>query len=107
VTKCIRIHCSAGPTYLVRVLTSEQDTIDHLLTTGAYIYRRRYRVEASRTQPPQPIRCDKCQQFNNHVTSNCPNKPVCGYCSQEHPTRTCPNATAPPKCNTCSEQHPT
>ena len=106
-TKIIRIKCQSGPTYLVRVLTQSQETINDLLTLGAYIYRRRHRVEPSRTQAPIPIRCEKCQTYNSHPTHQCPNQAKCGFCSGPHPTRQCSNMQLPPKCSTCNEPHPT
>ena len=39
IKRCIRILCSTGRTYLVRVLSDSQDTIDDLLLNGAPIYR--------------------------------------------------------------------
>jgi len=106
--KCLRIkNKTGGPTYMVRVLTTNQETIDDLLHHGAYIYKRRYRVEPSHSPPPLPIRCERCQQYNVHHTANCTNENKCGYCSGPHPTRSCTNMQNPPKCTTCSEAHPT
>jgi len=66
------IKCQSGPTYLVRILTQSQETVNDLLTLGAYIYRKRHRVEPSRTQSPIPLLYEKCQSFNSHSTNNCP-----------------------------------
>lgn len=107
ITKCKRILCDAGPTYLMRVLTDQQPTIDHLLHHGAFIYRCRYRVEPSKSPQPLPIRCENCQTYNNHYTRDCHNPPICGHCSQQHKTRSCPNLEAQPKCATCNEPHST
>jgi len=106
-TRIIRIKCNAGPTYLVRVLTTSQETINDLLTLGAFIYRKHHRVEPSRTPPPMPIRCEKCQSYNSHPTHQCTNQPKCGFCSGNHPTRQCSNLQLPPKCSTCNQSHPT
>lgn len=92
---------------MVRVLTPDQIAINTLLQSGAFIYRRRYRVEPSRTQPPLPLRCEKCQQYNNHSTERCPNDPKCGYCAENHQTKACPNQSNPPKCSQCNSPHPT
>ena len=105
--KCIRIRNATGPTFMVRVLTDSQDTINDLLSTGAYVYKRRHRVEPSHTPPPAPIRCEKCQLYNSHPTAQCPNQLKCGYCSGQHATKSCPNLQLPPKCNTCNDTHPT
>lgn len=107
IIKCLRIMCNAGPTYLVRVLTNSQETINTLLTQGAYIYRHRYRVEPSHSPPPLPVRCERCQQYSSHPTHKCSNQPTCAFCSGPHGTKVCPNMHSPPKCNTCNEQHPT
>jgi hypothetical protein len=108
ITKCIRIKTRQGePTYMIRVLTTNQETIDDLLTNGAFIYKRRYRVEPSHSSPPLPIRCEKCQMYNSHQTSQCPNDLKCGYCTGSHSTRACTNLQQPPKCTTCGDQHPT
>jgi hypothetical protein len=108
ISKCLRIKTkTGGPTYMIRVLTPNQDTIDELLTCGAYIYKRRYRVEPSHSPPPLPIRCEKCQLYNAHTTANCTNTIKCGYCSEAHLTNICPNMQQPPKCTTCNENHPT
>jgi len=92
---------------MVRVLTSNQEIIDDLLTHGAYIYKRRYRVEPSHTPPPLLLRCEKSQQYNAHHTSKCPNDIKCGYCSEAHNTKSCRNMQQPPKCTTCGDLHPT
>jgi len=108
ISKCIRIKTKTGtPSYMVCILTSHSQTIKDLLTAGAYIYRRRYRVEPSRSQPPLPTRCEHCQTYNDHPTSHCPNTPKCGYCTGPHTTKDCSNLQHPPKCNTCGQQHPT
>lgn len=107
ITRCIRIMCNAGPTYIVRVLTNSHDTINALLTHGAYIYRHKHRVEPSHSPPPLPVRCEKCQIYNSHPTNKCTNDPKCAFCTGQHVTKMCPNMQAPPKCNTCHEQHPT
>jgi len=108
IAKCLRIKTQQGePSYMIRVLTTDQATIDDLLTYGAFIYKRRYRVEPSRSSPPIPLRCERCQKYNDHETKHCPNQPVCGYCSDSHPTKACTNHQLPPKCNQCSEPHPT
>ena len=33
--------------------------------------------------------CFQCQKFG-HIGTQCQNKPVCTYCAQDHPTRSCP-----------------
>lgn len=106
--KCLRIKAKTGQaTYMVRVLTPDQETIDDLLSHGAYIYRRRYRVEPSHSPPPLPIRCEKCQLYNAHPTSKCTNTLKCGFCTGNHSTKTCPNLQQPPTCNTCGDHHTT
>jgi len=108
ITKCLRIKTQEGRnSYMVRVLTTDQQTIDSLLQRGAYIYKRRYRVEPSRTQPPLPLRCERCQTYNEHSTAQCRNQPKCGYCSENHNTKACHNLANPPKCSQCNQQHPT
>ena len=108
IQKCLRIKSKQGSiTYMVRVLTNSQETIDDLLTNGAYIYRKRYRVEPSHSAPPLPVRCEKCQRYNDHPTSKCTNETKCGYCSGSHATKSCTNLQQQPKCNTCNEAHPT
>jgi hypothetical protein len=104
--KCLRIRTKEGGlSYMVRVLTNCKDTIDQLLSCGAYIYRCRYRVEPSRSPPPLPVRCERCQTYNQHNTNNCKDTPKCGHCSESHTTAKCTNLTEPPKCPTCSESH--
>jgi len=74
IMKCLRIKSRTGEaTYMIRVLTNHQETIDDLLVKGAYIYKRRYRVEPLHSPPPLPIRCEKCQVYNSHPTSKCSN----------------------------------
>ena len=108
ITKCIRIKTKLGtPSYMIRVLTTHQATIDDLLHTGAYIYKRRHRVEPSHTSPPLPVRCERCQVYNNHQTIHCRNDPKCGYCSGPHNTKECSNLQQPPNCATCGDRHPT
>ena len=108
IIKCIRIkNKQGGPTYMIRVLTDRQDTIDDLLSNGAYIYKKRYRVEPSHTPAPLPVRCEKCQTYNHHHTANCSNETKCGFCTGPHSTKSCPNLQKPPKCTTCGDAHPT
>lgn len=107
VKRVIRIMCKEGPTYLVRVLSDSKETIDDLLQNGAYIYRRRHRVEPSRTAAPIPLRCERCQAYNSHNTKDCPNAPICGHCNENHATSNCTNLQKPPSCNTCHKNHPT
>ena len=106
--KCIRIKTKEGmPSYMVRVLTPHQPTINSLLANGAYIYLKRHRVEPSRTSAPLPLRCEKCQSYNAHYPQHCPNEPKCGYCTGSHKTKDCTNLQFPPKCTTCGESHST
>jgi len=107
IKRCIRIRCSTGPTYLVRILSDSQDTIDDLLLNGAPIYRRIYRVEPSKTPSPVAIRCERCQTYNQHQTKDCPNTPICGHCKENHSTSNCTNLQKPPSCFTCNQNHPT
>lgn len=108
IIRCIRIkNRTGGATYMIRVLTNNQETIDDLLSNGAYIYRSRYRVEPSHSSPPLPLRCEKCQQYNDHPTAKCKNDTKCGYCSGSHSTRSCTNLQQQPKCTTCNDAHPT
>jgi len=92
---------------MVRVLTKSQETIDDLLTNGAMIYWKRHRVEPSQTTQPQPIRCEKCQTYNEHTTAKCTKQPKCGFCAGPHNTRQCTNLQEQPKCSQCNEPHPT
>ena len=104
ITKCLRIkNKEGGPTYMIRVLTGKQDTIDDLLSNGAYIYRKRHRVEPSHSPPPIPVRCEKCQMYNAHHTFQCRNEVKCGYCTGPHSTRSCTNMQQPPKCTLINE----
>jgi len=105
VEKCLCILCKDDPTYLVRVLTPDQQLIDHLLEEGVYIYRKRHTVEPSHTKSPLSVRCERYQTYNERTTVNCPNKPKCSYCSHDHPTKSCLNGDKPPKCVTCTEPH--
>jgi len=108
ITKCLRIKTKDGNSrYMIRVLTPHQPTTHTLLSIGAFIYKRRYRVELSRITAPIPIRCENCQTYNAHETRFCPNQAKCGYCSGPHQTKNCDNAQQPPKCSQCGEQHPT
>jgi len=46
IKKCIRIITKIGtPRYMVRILTTDQLTIDNFLRNGAFIYKRIYHVE--------------------------------------------------------------
>lgn len=44
-------------------------------------------------------RCFQCQEYSHRIT-NCPNRIVCQYCSQEHSSKDCPRR-CPKKCNNC------
>jgi len=69
IIKCIRIKTRTGEaSFMVRVLTNHQETIDDLLSNSTLIYKKHCRVEPSHSSPPLPIRCEKCQTYNDHPT---------------------------------------
>lgn len=106
--KAFRIRNASGPTFMVRVLLPTTADVDRLLKFGVSIFKQHYRVEPSKAPPPQPIRCERCLVYNQHSTANCrAQQPVCGHCTQPHPTNQCPNTEAPPVCKTCGLAHPT
>jgi len=92
---------------MIQVLTPDQQTIDELFKHGAYIYKRRYSVEPSRTSPSIPLRCERCQTYNDHFTRNFPNQLKFGYSTEQHNTKECTSIQQPSKCSQCGEPHPT
>ena len=53
-----------------------------------------------------PKRCFFCQRFR-HISEQCRSTgAVCEYCSEEHPSRDCPNTNLSPRCINCGDKHP-
>ena len=46
-------------------------------------------------------RCNHCQKYGHYLADCKSVKPVCGHCSKEHETTTCPNTNRPPTCINC------
>lgn len=93
------------PTMKFRVITFCENTLDILLTRGAYIFHRRYNTETSRNPRPQAIQCQKCLKFG-HPTLKCKEKEqICARCSGNHEIRRCQANITTPKCNNCGEGH--
>lgn len=108
IAKCICITTPQDiPTYMITVLTTHQQTIDELLKEGLFVYRKRYRVKSSRTQPPIPLGYERYPKYNKHETKHSPNQPKCGYCSGAHNTKAYTNQKHPIKCSQCSKPSPT
>ena len=56
---------------------------------------------------PPPKRCFSCQRFT-HISEQCRSThTTCEYCSEEHPSRDCPNTRMTPRCANCGDRHPT
>ena len=55
--------------------------------------------------PIQVLRCFNCQQYDDHISSNCPRKdhPVCFRCGQDHPFD--PNCRNEIRCANCKQEH--
>ncbi|CAF0895772.1 unnamed protein product [Adineta ricciae] len=55
--------------------------------------------------PVKVLRCFNCQQYDDHVASNCPQKdnPVCFRCGQNHPFD--PNCRNSIRCANCKQEH--
>ncbi|RZC36784.1 hypothetical protein BDFB_007159 [Asbolus verrucosus] len=96
--------CKTGkPTPLIRVITHQKNTIDHLLIHGISLFGRTYYAKASNAPTPTSIQCSRCFQFG-HALADCPNKPIYPKCPNSHPPNKCPEAT--PSCPFCQGNHP-
>ncbi|XP_064214551.1 uncharacterized protein LOC107399155 [Tribolium castaneum] len=91
------------PTPLIRIISDDKPTIDHLLTQGITIFSRVYDCEVSHPPPPTPLQCSKCFQLG-HGPNDCPNKPICPKCPESHHPSKCTVITA--KCPFCQGSHP-
>lgn len=99
----IRSRALDRDTTLVRVISKQQSTIDHLLLHGFRIFHKLHRCEPSHIPPPQPAQCSKCFSFE-HPKERCDLPSKCGRCAGDHLTSKCP-ATAEPKCINCGGNH--
>ncbi|RZB39233.1 hypothetical protein BDFB_011469 [Asbolus verrucosus] len=91
ITKMWRITSrkTGKPTPLIRIITHQKNTIDHLLIHGITLFGRTYYAEPSNPPIPTPVQCSRCFQFGN-VLADCPNKPICPKCPNSHPPNTSP-----------------
>ncbi|UJR19423.1 hypothetical protein I4U23_022553 [Adineta vaga] len=57
------------------------------------------------TPPVRILRCFNCQQYNDHISANCPHKdkPTCFRCGQNHPYN--PNCLNKICCANCHQEH--
>ncbi|KXZ75901.1 hypothetical protein TcasGA2_TC031880 [Tribolium castaneum] len=85
-----------NPTPLIRVISDDKPTIDHLLTQGITIFSRIYDCEVSHPPPPTPRL--------GHGPNDCTNKPICPKCPESHHPSKCTVSTA--KCPFCQGSHP-
>lgn len=101
---CKRIVSKATdqPTRIIRVITGNVATFEHLLANGIYYRFRHYAVEPSRPPTPLPIPCGKCSQFT-HITQNCTTPTKCLKCGAAHATGRC-TTELPVKCGTCKSE---
>ncbi len=53
---------------------------------------------------PDPLRCYQCQQYGHQQTA-CRNTTKCSFCSQNHPTKDCPDKETERKCVNCKGKH--
>jgi len=105
----MRIKCKDGPKYHVHVLTSSQETVSDLLTLGAFIYRKRHRIEPSGTQAPVLIDARNARATTRKIVHNVPtnrdvgstldhikpgNATTCNYHQNAKPTRNSIRLTA-------------
>lgn len=91
-------------TRLIRIVTTSQHTLDHLLANGFTLFYQHHRVEASHTPKPQPIQCNRCQEF--HAPDAC-KKPIrCPRCSKPHHLQQCDAKENDIRCANCHQNHP-
>ncbi|GLV46065.1 hypothetical protein CBL_05151 [Carabus blaptoides fortunei] len=100
----IRSRLTNKDTRLVRVVTTNQHTLDDLLSHGITIFYRHHWVEPSHAPKPQPLQCMRCQRF--HEPGECRQQPRCSHCAKPHNIRQCDVKANPAKCANCTEDHP-
>lgn len=103
---CKRIisRATGKPTSFIRIITSEMQAYEKIISQGMFFKNQHYRVIPSSPPKPTPQPCNKCLQFT-HKTEDCnmPNK--CNKCGENHATSKC-KSTLPQKCNACgAEDH--
>jgi hypothetical protein len=81
------------PTTLIRILTTNKDTIDDMLINGVELFGRTFQCESSHPPTPTPIQCPRCFQFG-HGQAECTNKPICAKCPDSHPPQQMPSKGA-------------
>lgn len=60
-----------------------------------------FQVVAALDQSPV-VQCYNCLGFG-HLARDCQSQVACGYCSEGHDTRDCPNRSSVPKCVNCAK----
>ncbi|KXZ75537.1 hypothetical protein TcasGA2_TC035047, partial [Tribolium castaneum] len=93
------------PTPLMRIVTPDKTAIDTLLSNGLSLFGHVHPCEPSHPPKPAPLQCAKCFTFG-HSFSQCPNKPICPTCPDNHRSKPCPSAVSNPKCPKCQGNHP-
>ena len=100
---CKRIMSDLGPTGLIRIFSHDTETINLLLTEGAFVAGRHYRTEESR-QTERHIPCPRCHLYG-HTAASCSYQPRCRACGNKTPTTICPHTNhdfSSPFCATCN-----
>jgi hypothetical protein len=82
-------------TSFIRVLSTDNKTVDDMLINGVALYGRTFECETS-----HPLQCPRCFQFG-HGQADCTNKPIC---PESHLPNRCP--AKEPSCSTCNGPHP-
>ncbi|XP_049794660.1 uncharacterized protein LOC126204319 [Schistocerca nitens] len=92
-----------GPMF--RVISLNQKHIDFMLENGVHIFLSHHKVEPSNPPKPQPIQCQRCQQFNHH-TKDCSATPKCSRCGGNHHLTECTSDDrSTPSCANCGGPH--
>jgi hypothetical protein len=78
-------------TSFIRVLSTDNKTVDDMLINGVVLYGRTFECETSHPPTPTPLQCPRCFQFG-HGQADCTNKPICPKCPESHPPNRCPPA---------------
>ena len=76
---------------------------DKCIKHGIYFKHQRF-TPVKYTPQLQLTQCYNCQQYGHHATKCRSPHPVCGKCSEHHPTSQCHSETH--KCAGCKEDHP-
>jgi len=97
-----RLRNPDAPTQSIVIFTRCPKTANDAIIDGVRIEGRYYAARRYNSQN-QIRQCFRCQGYG-HKAESCTRKITCGWCAQEHETKSCTGKAS--KCTHCNEEHP-